>query len=132
MTTALLDSTVSKSIQEIDVDYVEPQASPMALRERGVGQTTDLELVFGQTHNGIECALCPTAERACDRAWFSAKQIETWSEMSTMTLWRWLGRLEKARRIASLSDMIKTSILDSAGVPHETMSMKRLTNPTLR
>ena len=40
--------------------------------------------------------------------------------MSTTTLWRWLGRLEKARRISSFSDMKKTPILDSAGVPHET------------
>ena len=59
-------------------------------------------------------------KRACDRAWFSAKQIEEWSEMSKMTLWRWLEKLEKARRIASVSDMIQTPILDSAGVPHET------------
>ena len=40
--------------------------------------------------------------------------------MSKKTLWRWLERLEKARRIASVSDMKQTPILDSAGVPHET------------
>ena len=78
------------------------------------------ELIFGHTHNGVKCAVCPTAKRACDRAWFSAKQIENWSKMPKNTLWRWLGRLEKARRIASFSDMKKTPILDSAGVPHET------------
>ena len=79
-----------------------------------------LQLIFGQKHNDIDCALCPTAKRACNRAWVTAKQIENWSKMSTMTLWRWLERLEKARRIASLSDMIKTPIQDSCGVPHET------------
>ena len=57
------------------------------------------ELIFGQKHNGTDCALCPTAKRACDRAWVTAKQIEEWSKMSTTTLWRWLERLEKARRI---------------------------------
>lgn len=35
------------------------------------------------------------------------KAVENWSEMSKMTLWRWLERIEKARRISSLSDMIK-------------------------
>ena len=25
-------------------------------------------LVFGQKHNDMDCALCPTAKRACDRA----------------------------------------------------------------
>ena len=40
--------------------------------------------------------------------------------MPKKTLWRWLEKLEKARRIASVSDMKKTPILDSAGVPHET------------
>lgn len=78
------------------------------------------ELIFGQKHNDIDCALCPTAKRAFDRAWVTAKQIEEWSKMSTTTLWRWLGKLEKARRISSFSDMKKTPILDSAGVPHET------------
>ena len=78
------------------------------------------ELIFGQKHNDIDCALCPTATRACDRAWVTAKQIENWSKMSKTTLWRWLEKLEKARRIASFSDMKKTPILDSAGVPHET------------
>ena len=78
------------------------------------------ELIFGQKHNGTDCALCPTAKRACDRAWVTAKQIEEWSEMPKKTLWRWLERLEKARRIASVSDMTQTPIQDSFGVPHET------------
>ena len=78
------------------------------------------ELIFGHTHNGVECAACPTARRACDRAWFSAKQIEEWSSMSTTTLWRRLGRLEKARRIQSFSDMKKIKIDDENGRGHET------------
>lgn len=81
-------------------------------------QTSDL--VFGQKHNDIDCALCPTAKRACDRAWVTAKQIGEWSKMSKKTLWRWLEKLEKARRIASVSDMTQTYIQDSCGVPHET------------
>jgi hypothetical protein len=75
--------------------------------------SSSTELVFGQTHNDIDCALCPMAKRPCDRAWFSAKQIENWSEMSKTTLWRWLERLEKARRIATVSDMIQWRM------PHE-------------
>ena len=71
------------------------------------------ELIFGQKHNDIDCALCPTAKRACDRAWVTAKNLEEWSEMSTTTLWRWLGRLEKARRISTFSDMKKWQM------PHE-------------
>ena len=35
-------------------------------------------------------------------------------------MWRWLEKLEKARRIASVSDLIQTYIQDSFGVPHET------------
>ena len=78
------------------------------------------ELTFGQKHNDIDCALCPTAKRACDRAWFSAKQVENWSKMSKTTLWRRLNDLEECERISRFSDMKKTPILDSAGVPHET------------
>lgn len=125
--TKTVDSVFSDILQDNPaVEYVEPRENPIALKEKsdsvtqGAKDSTGLELVFGQTHNGIECALCPTAKRACDRVWFSAKQIENWSEMSTTTLWRWLGRLENARRISSFSDMKKTSIPDSNGVPHET------------
>lgn len=77
------------------------------------------ELIFGQKHNDIDCALCPTAKRACDRAWVTAKQVENWSEMSKSTLWRWLEKLEKARRIASVSDITQAYIQDSRGVPHK-------------
>ena len=78
------------------------------------------ELIFGHTHNGVKCAVCPTAKRACDRAWFSAKQIEEWSEMSTMTLNRRLHDLEECERIQSLSDLVKIKIEDSNGRDHET------------
>ena len=78
------------------------------------------DLIFGHTHNGVQCAVCPTAKRACDRAWFSAKQIEEWSEMSKMTLWGRLERIEKARRIQSVSDMIQIKIDDENGRGHET------------
>ena len=37
-----------------------------------------------------------------------------------MTLWRWLGKLEKARRIQSFSDMKKIKIDDENGRGHET------------
>ena len=79
------------------------------------------ELIFGHTHNGVKCAACPTAKRACDRAWFSAKQIEEWSEMSKMTLWRWLERIEKARRISRVSDMIHVDIPTETGAVKTTL-----------
>ena len=104
-------STTSELVQ--DNSNVTPETNP-------IDTVQSNELIFGHMHNGIVCAACPTAKRACDRAWFSAKQIEEWSEMSKMTLWRWLERIEKSRRIASVSDMIQTPILDSCGVPHET------------
>ena len=77
-------------------------------------------LIFGQKHNDIDCALCPTAKRACDRAWVSAKQIENWSKLSTMTLNRRLRDLEECERIQSLSDLIKIKIEDNNGRGHET------------
>ena len=78
---------------------VSPETNPMDTVQNS-------DLIFGQTHNGIECALCPTAKRAYDRAWCTAKNLEVWSGMSKMTLWRWLERIEKARRISLVSDMI--------------------------
>lgn len=78
------------------------------------------ELIFGQKHKDIDCALCPTAKRACDRAWVTAKQIEDWSGMSTMTLNRRLHDLEECERIQSLSDLIKIKIEDTNGRGHET------------
>ena len=71
---------------------------------------------FGQKHNDIDCALCPTAKRACDRAWVTAKQIENWSEMSTMTLNRRLHDLEECERISRLSDLINVDKLLKRGV----------------
>ena len=106
-----MNSTISELVQ--DNSNVTTETNP-------IDTVQSNELIFGQKHNDIDCALCPTARRACDRAWVTAKNLEEWSSMSTTTLWRWLGRLEKARRIASFSDMKKTPILDSAGVPHET------------
>ena len=114
MTTKTFDSTISQIPQDdSSVEYVAPEKNLITTIQTN-------ELIFGQKHNDIDCALCPTAKRACDRAWVTAKQVENWSKMSTTTLWRWLEKLEKARRIASFSDMKKTPILDSAGVPHET------------
>ena len=77
-------------------------------------------LVFGQKHNDIDCALCPTAKRACDRAWVTAKQVENWSKMSTTTLWRWLERLEKAHRISRFSDMKNVNVGTSTGAVRTT------------
>ena len=76
------------------------------------------ELIFGHTHNGIQCAVNPTAKRACDRAWVTAKQIENWSGMSTTTLWRRLNDLEECERISRFSD------LKNVDIPTETGSVK--------
>ena len=95
------------------IEYVSPETNPMDTVQSN-------ELIFGQKHNDIDCALCPTAKRACDRAWVTAKNLEEWSKLSKTTLWRWLGRLEKARRIQSFSDMKKIKIDDENGRGHET------------
>lgn len=79
------------------------------------------ELIFGQKHNDIDCALCPTAKRACDRAWVTAKQIENWSEMPKKTLWRWLEKLEKAHRISRVSDMTHVDMSTSTGAVKTTL-----------
>ena len=91
-----MNSTTSELVQ--DNSNVSPETNPMDTVQSN-------ELIFGQKHNDIDCALCPTAKRACDRAWLSAKQVENWSEMSKTTLWRWLERIEKAHRISRVSDM---------------------------
>ena len=101
-----MTSTISELVQ--DNSNVSPETNPIATIQ------TD-GLVFGQKHNDIDCALCPTAKRACDRAWVTAKNLEEWSSMSTTTLWRWLGRREKARRISTFSDMKKWSIPHAQG-----------------
>ena len=127
MQTEMLDTVVSSNFQDnSSIEYVDSQENPIATIRRDDASVQDvedpksLELIFGQKHNGIECALCPTAKRACDRAWVSAKNVEVWSKMSTTTLWRWLGKLEKARRIQSFSDMKKIKIDDENGRGHET------------
>ena len=64
-------------------------------------------LVLNGNHNGINCIQKTDAERPCDKIWFTAKQIEEWSGMSTKTLWRRLKKLEEVGRIYSLSDLTK-------------------------
>ena len=122
-----LDSTVSVPDQELSsVEYIDARENSIATITRDGASVQDVEdprslqLIFGQKHNGIDCALCPTAKRACDRAWVTAKQIENWSKMPKKTLWRRLNKLEDVGRICRLSDMVKTPIQDSCGVPHET------------
>ena len=104
-----MDSTISELMQ--DNSNVSPETNPIATIQ------TD-GLIFGHTHNGIQCAVNPTAKRACDRAWFSAKQIENWSGMSTTTLWRRLNDLEECERISRFSD------LKNVDIPTETGSVK--------
>ena len=122
-----LDTTVSVPDQELSsVEYIDARENSIATITRDGASVQDVEdprslqLIFGQKHNGIDCALCPTAKRACDRAWMTAKQIENWSKMSTTTLWRRLNKLEEVGRICNFSDMMKAPIQDSCGVPHET------------
>ena len=81
---------------------------------------TSQMLVFGGNHNGINCIHKTDAERPCDKIWFTAKQIEEWSGMSTMTLNRRLRDLEECERIQSLSNLIKIKIEDNNGRGHET------------
>ena len=114
MTTKTFDSTVSQILQDdSSVEYVAPEKNPTTTVQND-------ELIFGQKHNDIDCALCPTAKRACDRAWVTAKQVENWSGMSTTTLWRWLGKLEKARRISLVSDMIPVNVPTTTGAKRTT------------
>ena len=95
--------------------------------EKNITTTSDIvqdisnELIFGHTHNGIQCAVNPTAKRACDRAWFSAKQIENWSGMSTKTLWRRLNELEECERISRLSDLTNVDIPTETGAVRTTL-----------
>ena len=75
-------------------------------------------LIFGQKHNDIDCALCPTAKRACDRAWVTAKQIENWSRMSKGTLRNRLIELEECERISRGQDF------NHVDIPTETGAVK--------
>ena len=114
MQAEMLDSTIYRNPQELSsVEYVDARENPLTTIQNS-------DLIFGHTHNGVKCAVCPTAKRACDRAWFSAKQIEEWSKMSKTTLWRWLEKLENASRIQSVSDMKQIKIDDENGRGHET------------
>ena len=128
MQNTMLDTVVSSNFQDnSSIEYVDSQENPTATIQRDdvsvqdVEDPKSLELIFGQKHNEIDCALCPTAKRACNRAWFSAKQVENWSEMSKMTLWRWLERIEKARRISRVSDMIHVDMSTSTGAVKTTL-----------
>ena len=114
MTTEMLDSTVSQLLQDKSaVEYVDARENPITTVQNS-------DLVFGQKHNDIDCALCPTAKRACDRAWCTAKNLEEWSEMSKTTLWRWLEKLEKARRISLVSDMKLVNVPTATGAKSTT------------
>ena len=95
-------------------ECVSPETNPMDTVQSN-------ELIFGHTHNGVKCAVCPTAKRACDRAWFSAKQIENWSEMSTRTLNRRLHELEDCERISRLSDLVNVDIPTETGAVKTTL-----------
>ena len=107
-----MNSTISELVQ--DNSNVTTETNPTTTVQND-------ELIFGQKHNDIDCALCPTAKRACDRAWFSAKQVENWSKMSKTTMWRWLERLEKARRISRVSDMKHVDVSTSTGAVKTTL-----------
>ena len=114
MTTKTFDSTISQIPQDdSSIEYVAPEKNPLTTIQTS-------QLVFGQKHNDIDCALCPTAKRACDRAWCTAKNLEEWSGMSKMTLWRWLERIEKARRISLVSDMILVNVPTATGAKSTT------------
>ena len=106
-----MDSTISELMQ--DNSNVSPETNPIATIQ------TD-GLIFGQKHNDIDCALCPTAKRACDRAWVTAKQIENWSKMSKGTLRNRLIELEECGRIQSGQDFNQIKIADNNGRGHET------------
>ena len=106
-----MNSTISELVQ--DNSNVTTETNPIATVQSN-------ELVFGQKHNDMDCALCPTAKRACDRAWCTAKNLEEWSGMSKMTLWRWLERIEKARRISLVSDMIPVNVPTATGAKSTT------------
>lgn len=109
-----VNSTTSELMQDnSSIECVSSETNPTTTVQNN-------ELIFGQKHNDIDCALCPTAKRACDRAWVTAKQIENWSEMSKTSLWRWLERLEKAHRISRGQDFNHVNIPTSTGAVRTT------------
>ena len=106
-----MNSTISELMQ--DNSNVTPKTNPVeTIQSNG--------LIFGQKHNDIDCALCPTAKRACDRAWVTAKQILEWSKMSKGTLRNRLIELEECERIQSGQDFNQIKIADNNGRGHET------------
>ena len=110
-----VNSTISELMQDnSSIEYVTPETNMLATVQSN-------ELIFGQKHNDIDCALCPTAKRACDRAWVTAKQIENWSGMSTKTLWRRLNELEECERISRLSDLTNVDIPTETGAVKTTL-----------
>lgn len=107
-----MNSTTSELMQ--DNSNVTTETNPIAPVQSN-------ELIFGQKHKDIDCALCPTAKRACNRAWVTAKQIENWSKMSTMTLNRRLHDLEECERISRLSDLVNVDIPTETGAVKTTL-----------
>lgn len=93
------------------IEYVSPETNPMDTVQSN-------ELIFGQKHNDIDCALCPTAKRACDRVWFTEAQICEWSGMSHSTMYRRIKLLEEKCRISRCSD------LNNVDIPTETGAVK--------
>ena len=104
-----MSSTISELVQ--DNSNVTTETNPITTIQTN-------ELIFGQKHNDIDCALCPTAKRACDRAWVTAKQIENWSGMSKGTLRNRLIELEECERISRGQDF------NHVDIPTETGAVK--------
>ena len=128
MQNAMLDSIVSSNSQELSsVEYVDSHENAIATIPRDdvsvqdVEDPRSLELIFGQKHNEIDCALCPTAKRACNRAWFSAKQVENWSGMTNRTLYNRLSELEEYQRISRLQDFANVNIPTETGAVKTTL-----------
>ena len=128
MQNAMLDSIVSSNSQELSsVEYVDSHENAIATIPRDDASVQDvedprsLELIFGQKHNEIDCALCPTAKRACNRAWFSAKQVENWSGMTNRTLYNRLSELEEYQRISRLQDFANVNIPTETGAVKTTL-----------
>ena len=128
MTTKVVDSTVSQLLQDdSSVEYVDSHENSIATIPRDDASVQDvedprsLELIFGQKHNEIDCALCPTAKRACNRAWFSAKQVENWSGMTNRTLYNRLSELEEYQRISRLQDFANVNIPTETGAVKTTL-----------
>ena len=127
MTTKTFDSTVSQLLQDnSSVEYIDSHENPIAtipndVSVQDVEDPRSLELIFGQKHNEIDCALCPTAKRACNRAWFSAKQVENWSGMTNRTLYNRLSELEEYQRISRLQDFANVNIPTETGAVKTTL-----------